>query len=183
MQLAPLLEATPVIQVHMLSALAAILVGPFALYRRRRDRWHRRLGYGWTGAMLLAATSALFIPSAGLALLGPFGPIHALVLLVYAGLWQAIRAIRAGRVTEHRAAMSSLYWRGIGIAGLFTLMPGRIVNRMVLPEWPEAGWGLIGLGLCALFLVPRLATARQRRAQQALKVKQETGLFRGQEIR
>jgi len=44
---------------------------------RRRDFWHKALGYGFVVAMALTACSAAFIYS--LRLIGPFSPIHLLI--------------------------------------------------------------------------------------------------------
>jgi hypothetical protein len=58
--------------------------------------------------------------------------------------------------------MRGLYWQALGIAGLFTLMPGRAINRALFPATPDAGWIVIaagGAGLLAVWLRGR------RRAQ------------------
>lgn len=41
----PLFNASLQIQLHVTAALVFILLGPFALYRTRRDRLHKTLGY------------------------------------------------------------------------------------------------------------------------------------------
>ncbi|MFP4450126.1 MAG: DUF2306 domain-containing protein, partial [Rhodosalinus sp.] len=70
------LTATPlIVQLHLAAALPALLLGPVALYRRRRDRLHKTFGYLWVASILGLAVSGLFIRSE-IALLGPFGPIH-----------------------------------------------------------------------------------------------------------
>jgi uncharacterized membrane protein len=43
MTLDPFTTAPIAVQIHMASALIAVCLGPFALYRKRRDRLHRRL--------------------------------------------------------------------------------------------------------------------------------------------
>ena len=89
MTLDPLLNAPFVIQLHAASAIAASLIGPFAIWRKTRDIWHRLAGALWIVLMLTVANSALFIHT--IQLIGPFSPIHLLSGLVYYSLFVAIR--------------------------------------------------------------------------------------------
>ena len=43
----------------------------------------------------------------------------------------AIYAIRRGRVSAHRRAMIGLFIGGLIIPGLFTLLPGRVLGRLL----------------------------------------------------
>lgn len=148
MTLTPLIEAGFIIQSHILAALIAVVIGPFALLRRRRDWRHRTLGYVWVTAMGWTALSSFRITSFGL--LGPFSPIHLLSVLTLWTLVYALRQIRAGNVVAHQLALQNLYWRGLLIAGLFTLMPGRTLSNAFLADAPALAWVIIGLGLTAI---------------------------------
>lgn len=148
MTLTPFLTAPVHIQIHALAALLAIGLGPVAMYRLRRDRMHRILGYGWVVAMAVTALSSFTIW--GFGLIGPFSPIHALSILVLWSLWQGIAHVRAGNITAHRAVFRSLYWRGLLIAGLLNFLPGRTMNRTILPDTPDLGYLVIALGGAAL---------------------------------
>ena len=55
MTLAPLLAATPAIQIHAFSALAAIVLAVPQFLLRRGVRRHRALGYAWTVAMIMVS--------------------------------------------------------------------------------------------------------------------------------
>jgi len=152
MSLDPILSAPLVIQLHVLSALPALLAGPVALFRRRRDRLHKTAGYLWVVAMVVLSVTGLFIPSHGLAIIGPFGPIHLLCLVALYGVTQGVRHARAGRIAAHRQSMQAVWFGAMGIAGLFTLMPGRIMNRVLFEALPEIGYlavvsGGVGLAL------------------------------------
>jgi len=138
MNLDPLLQASPVIQIHAAAAIVAMILGPLSIFRRRRDRLHKIVGYVWISAMLVAATSALFI--AELRLIGRFSPIHLLTLLVFWSVWRAITLVRAGNFTGHSRAMKSLYVQALGIAGLFTLLPGRIISDVLFASAPWLGF-------------------------------------------
>ena len=100
------LDAPLPIQLHMLSAMEALVLGPFVLWRQSRDRLHRILGYVWVVNMALAATSSLLIHGE-MAILGPFGPIHALSVWSLWVLWRGIGAARAGDVARHRGLMQA----------------------------------------------------------------------------
>lgn len=145
MQLAPLLHSSAVIQLHVASALGAILLGGVVLFRRKGDRLHKVAGRVWAALMALAATSALFISE--IRLLGRWSPIHLLALVVLATLVYAIAMARAGRIEAHRRAMQQLYVLALVVTGLFTLLPGRIMHGVVFGGglWP--GLALLGVGL------------------------------------
>ena len=142
MTLYPLLHSAPLIQIHTVAALLAFVLGPVVILRRRRDRLHRLMGYVWVTAMVVTALTALGIFE--IRLIGPFSPIHALSLLVAVNLWRGVRAIRAGRVVEHGRMMAQLYIWSMGVAGLFTLLPGRRMHLVLLD-----GTGWIGFGVAA----------------------------------
>ncbi|MCC5999371.1 MAG: DUF2306 domain-containing protein [Pararhodobacter sp.] len=139
----PILASGPVILIHTVAAVVAFVVGPFSILRRRRDALHRAAGYTWVVAMVIAAVSALGIFE--LRLIGPLSPIHALPFLVGFMLWRAIRAIRAGNLIEHGRMMTQLYIWSMGVAGLFTLLPGRRMNAVLFD-----GQSWVGFGFCAL---------------------------------
>jgi uncharacterized membrane protein len=147
--LTPFLTAAPHIQLHAIAALLALGLGPFALYRTRRNRMHKIIGYIWMTAMLVTALSSFAITEFGM--IGPFSPIHLLSVLALWSLWRGVVTIRAGNVAAHRATLRNLYWRGIIIAGLFNFLPtGRMINRIVFPDAPQLGWVVIGAGMAAI---------------------------------
>ena len=136
MSLDPILAASLAIQVHTACAIAAVLLGAVVLYRRKGTPRHKLMGRLWVGLMLIVATSALFINE--IRLIGPFSPIHLLVVLTYAGVVQGIWHIRHGDVKGHRAAMVGVYFASLGLAGAFTLLPGRRMHAVLFG--PEGGW-------------------------------------------
>ena len=157
--LTPLVEAPLVIQLHVVSAVAAITLGPIALFRKSRDRLHKVFGYSWVIAMFFtAATSFAILESP---MIGPFSIIHGLSILTLWGLWQGVTAARARNIARHQSEMRNLYFWAMGVAGLFTFLPGRRMNRVFFDDAPETGFAfaavLIG-GLLAWYWV------RSRRA-------------------
>lgn len=146
----PILQAPGLIQFHACVAMVALILGPIAIHRKRRDRLHKVIGYVWVLAMLAVAISALFIPSFDLALVGHLGPIHLLALLALFSVAQGMLAIWRRDLRTHERAMSGLYYQGLLIAGLFNFLPGRVVNRTLFPDIPEAGIAVILVGGAAL---------------------------------
>ena len=132
MSFAPLLSAPLTVQIHVAVAVIALAVGPFAIFRRRRDRLHKIAGYSWVGAMGATALSGLAIESQVLTVYGRWGAIHLLSIAALVSLTIGLRHVFAGRIRAHAEMMRSLYWQALGIAGLLTLLPGRTMNRMFL---------------------------------------------------
>ena len=82
------LNAAPIVQTHIGTAVFAVGIGPLAVFRRRRDGWHKLLGYFWVLALATLAVTSFFIT--GLRP-GQFSAIHLLSILVLVslarGLW------------------------------------------------------------------------------------------------
>jgi uncharacterized membrane protein len=155
--LAPILQASPAIQIHVAAAVLALLLGPLALYRQRRDRLHRVVGYVWIIAMMLTALSSFWVHS--MPLIGPFGPIHALSLWTLFALVRGLRAAIRGDIAVHRGTMRGIYHFGLAAAALFTLLPGRIMHRVLFGADSKAGL----VALAALLLAVAAAVLLQRR--------------------
>lgn len=159
MTLDPLFHADPVVRVHAVAALLAVVLGIAAWTRGSRDALHRAFGWAWVVAMVATAVSAAFIFE--LRLVGPFSPIHLLIPLVLVTLWRGVAHARAGRIAAHRREMTALYLQALGIAGVFTLWPGRTMSRVLFPEVPWTGL-LASAALLAAFLVWRVRRDRTR---------------------
>jgi uncharacterized membrane protein len=129
MTLAPLLAAPPIIQAHACFALAAIALGAVQLLAPKGTLPHRGVGWAWALLMILVAGTSLFIHT--IRTWGPWSPIHLLSLfalvIVPVGVWRA----RAHDVPGHRGTMAWTYLLALGVAGLFTLAPGRIMSKVL----------------------------------------------------
>lgn len=160
MTLDPILSASFVIQLHVASAICAVTLGPMALLRRSRDVWHRRLGYTWVLTMAITAVSSFWISDQPV--FGPFGPIHILSVITLVGLWRSIAAAKRKDIVAHRRGMETLYFWAMGIAGLFTFLPGRRMNGVFFANMPIAGFviatGAIG-GLLMLYYIRQKRSA------------------------
>jgi uncharacterized membrane protein len=90
---------------------------------------HRTLGWIWVGLMALVAGSSFWIHQ--IRLLGPWSPIHLLSILTLLMLPLAVWKAHRHRVADHRRIMILLFSGALVIAGLFTLLPGRIMHAVV----------------------------------------------------
>lgn len=139
----PIFTAAPLaIQIHIIAALLALVIGPFVIWRNRRDRLHKSLGYTWVLAMATVAISSFFITENGV--IGPFSPIHGLSVWTLYVLWVGVNHARKGNIAAHKGELKSLFVWGMGIAGTLTLLPGRRINGMLFGENELLGLYAIG---------------------------------------
>ncbi|RYJ03827.1 MAG: hypothetical protein EON47_02635 [Acetobacteraceae bacterium] len=129
MTLAPLLAAPVLVQLHALAALGALGTGLWQLAGGKGTALHRRLGWVWAGLMAVVAVSSLGISSARSA--GAWSWVHGMALIVLLVLPLGVMHARRGRIRPHRISMLALFLGALVIAGGFTLMPGRIMGRVV----------------------------------------------------
>jgi uncharacterized membrane protein len=129
MSVAPLLDAAPQIPLHAFAAMAAFGLGLVQFAAPKGTLPHRTIGWIWVALMALVAGSSFWIHQ--IRLLGPFSPIHLLSIFTLAmlpfGVWFAHRH----RVADHRRVMVLMFSGALVIAGLFTLLPGRIMHTVV----------------------------------------------------
>lgn len=162
MPLAPLLQAPIQVQIHAAAAIAAVLLGALILFREKGTPLHKAMGRVWVVLMLIAATSSIFINE--IRLIGPFSPVHIFTIVTYVGLAHGIVAIRRGDVRTHRAAMQSLYFLALLLAGAFTLLPGRRIHDVLFGA--TSGWvpSLIAISLVLTGTMAIYVRLRRRQA-------------------
>jgi uncharacterized membrane protein len=134
------MQLTPIVAVHMTAALGALATGPIALWARRgrqqHPKLHRAFGYAWVTLMVVTAVSALFLRDRELPNLAGFTPIHLLVPITFLSLFGAFYKLAKGNVAGHRKVMQSLYFSACVVAGAFTLLPGRLLGKLL---WTSVG--------------------------------------------
>ncbi|MFN3686832.1 DUF2306 domain-containing protein [Salinarimonas sp.] len=131
MSLAPLLAEPILVQVHTLAALAALLLGAVQLASPMRTgkAVHRALGYAWAALMLVVTLSSfgfVYRP-----LLGPFSWIHGLSAFTTVMVILGVLAARRRMIVHHRTTMWMIYVFALVVTGAFTLLPGRLMHRVV----------------------------------------------------
>jgi uncharacterized membrane protein len=90
---------------------------------------HRTIGWIWVGLMAMVAISSFWIHQ--IRLLGAWSPIHLLsiftLIVLPLGVWRA----HHHDIANHRRIMIFIFAGALVIAGLFTLVPGRIMHSVV----------------------------------------------------
>jgi uncharacterized membrane protein len=122
---------TPAVLVHTLAAAGALVVGTVVLAGGKGGARHRSLGRAWMILMLVVAVTSFAIRTSG-----HFSWLHLLSLSTLAGVARAVWAARARRIATHRATVFALYSGGLVIAGLFTLLPQRLLGHAL--------WSMLG---------------------------------------
>ena len=132
MSLAPLLDAAPAIPLHAFAAMAAFALGIVQFASPKGTLPHRTLGWIWVALMAGVAISSFWIHT--IRLVGPFSPIHLLSIFTLLMLPLAVWRAHQHRVADHRRIMIMTFAGALVIAGLFTLMPGRIMHAVVFGQ-------------------------------------------------
>jgi uncharacterized membrane protein len=129
MSLSPLLNAAPAIPLHAFAAMTAFVLGVVQLAAPKGTLPHRTIGWIWVGLMMTVAASSFWIHQ--IRLVGPWSPIHLLsiftLLMVPLAVWRA----HQHRVADHRLIMILIFSGALVVAGLFTLVPGRIMHSVI----------------------------------------------------
>ena len=128
MSLAPLLNASLAIQLHAFSAMAAFVLGLVQFAAPKGTLPHRTLGFIWLALMLTVAISSFWIHS--IRWVGPFVPIHLLSIYVLIMIPTAVYFARNHKIRGHAKTVIGMFLGGLVIAGLFTLLPGRIMHAV-----------------------------------------------------
>ncbi len=123
--LRPLLNAGPIIKVHVAGALSSFLIGFAIMLQRKGSRLHRKLGWTWSATMATTALTSFFIQGEG-----HLSWIHALSAWTVVLLPMALVAARAHKRKIHARLMTTLFLGGMIAAGLFTFLPGRLMWRL-----------------------------------------------------
>jgi uncharacterized membrane protein len=118
-------NVSPVVLIHVATALLALACGTVVLMLRKGTTLHRILGRSW--ALLMAITALV---SFGIQSSGHLSWIHGLSLLTLFVLAKAVTAVRQGQIASHLRYMRGAFI-GLLVAGSFTLLPGRMLGKLV----------------------------------------------------
>jgi len=123
---------TPIILAHTLAAFAAVALGAAMFLARKGTFLHRVAGRTWAALMLAVAVTSFWIKSSG-----SFSWIHILSVTVIVLLAILIYFAISRQISAHRRLAIGLYIGALGVAGMFTLLPHRLLGRLV--------WSTLGL--------------------------------------
>ncbi|AOF90094.1 DUF2306 domain-containing protein [Sinorhizobium sp. RAC02] len=155
----PLLDAPFAVQFHVATVLPAAVLGAVLLARRKGTPAHRLLGKIWLLLMVVTSFSTFFIHD--LKTVGNFSPIHLLSVYVIVGSIPAIRAARRRDIRTHRAHVAGMYFGGIVVAGLFTLVPHRVMGAMIFDGISGLASGLATAFVCVLLVAAGALAIRE----------------------
>jgi uncharacterized membrane protein len=120
-----------IILTHTFAALAAIGLGAAMFLARKGTFLHRVAGRSWVALMLVVAFSSFWIKSSG-----SFSWIHLLSVAVPVLLATGVQFAIRRNFVRHQRVMLGVYALGLGVAGLFTLLPNRLLGHML---WASLG--------------------------------------------
>ena len=129
MNLAPLLAAPWLVQVHVAAALIAFVLGIVQFLRPKGDARHRLLGWIWVLVLAAVALSSFGITE--VAGPGNFSWLHGLSAYTLFGLVGGVIQARKGWVRAHRNSMIGLFLGAMVITGIFAFTPGRLMGHVV----------------------------------------------------
>lgn len=122
------LSASPIIQIHIVTAIGAVVLGAAVLFGKKCTPHHKTLGRVFVMLMAITAISSFFIWT--IRMWSLFSPIHILSVMTLFGLWRAIGYARAHDIKAHKRTMRILFFGALLGAGLFTFLPGRLMHRI-----------------------------------------------------
>ncbi|WP_161993293.1 DUF2306 domain-containing protein [Lacisediminimonas profundi] len=123
--------ASPVVLVHLATALLALIIGTITLFLKKGTPVHKLAGRSWVLLMVVTALVSFAIRSSG-----HFSWIHIFSVTVLVVLARAVHAIMRGKLKSHQRGMVGAYIGLVG-AAVFTLLPNRLLGQWV--------WGSLGL--------------------------------------
>lgn len=129
MSLTPLLQAPALVQAHAVAAMGAFLLGLVQLAAPKGTLPHRQFGWLWVGLMVVVTLSSFGIT--GRAGAGNLSWIHILSAGTLMLLPLAVHRARRGAIKAHQGSMLGLFLGALVVTGAFTLMPGRLMHRVV----------------------------------------------------
>lgn len=116
---------TPVILIHLATAIASVAVGGAMFLMKKGTVQHRLSGRLWVVLMAVTALVSFAIQSRG-----HFSWIHLLSLVVLFMLVRAVLAVRRRNIRLHLRLVIGTY-TGLLIAGMFALAPWRRLGHLV----------------------------------------------------
>jgi uncharacterized membrane protein len=120
---------------HAISASVAVALGIFIFLNKKGTSKHILSGRIWVFLLAIVSISAIYIQQINP---GQYSPIHLLIPFTLVSLIYSIWNIRQFKKTKqtkyirnHKYSMIGVYIGALVIAGLFTLMPGRIIHGLL----------------------------------------------------
>jgi uncharacterized membrane protein len=120
---------SPAIKVHLVAALAALVLGGVLMTQRKGRTFHRVAGWVWVSLVAVTAGATLFITSLNH---GHWSLLHLFTGWVLLMLPLAVIWAKRHNVARHRRTMMGLFYGGFAINLFIALIPGRTLWMMLL---------------------------------------------------
>jgi uncharacterized membrane protein len=146
MNLAPILEASPIVKVHFFTAATALVLGVVQLVAPKGTLPHRTIGWFWIVLMVVMILASLFIRdrfmwgpfSSNICVVPSQSPIWMMrcsslhILSIYSLLALPYAALHArhGNIKLHGLTMFSVLFGAVVVAGALTFQAPRILNAV-----------------------------------------------------
>ncbi len=132
MRLAPLLNASPAIQIHVAAAVVALALGLYQFLARKGTIPHRVIGWVWVVLLASICISSFFIP--GSWFIGPISVFHALSVYTLWALFKGAKAAREGEVADHKSYMAWIFGLSIVLSAVIAVgSSGGVLNEVFFP--------------------------------------------------
>ena len=126
-------EATIFIQIHLVIAILAFLLGGYQLLVRKGTIRHKIIGRIWVLLIAVICVTSFWIkeimPDG---YFGGYSPIHLLSIFALSQIFLGVYFARTGNILAHNRCMTYTYIGGLLIAGAFTFAPGRLLYKIVI---------------------------------------------------
>ncbi len=129
MNFSPILQAPLAIQLHLITIVVALIATAIILPMKKGTPLHRTTGWVWATSMMATAVITFWITT--IDVFWGLSPIHIFSVIVLFNVPYAIVSARRGDIVAHKNAMMGVTVGGLGVAGLFTLLPGRIMHEVL----------------------------------------------------
>ena len=123
----PFLNAPFYLQLHAICALISLAIGPIALYRKKRDRTHKMVGYAWITTMATTALSSFWIRE--IRADGSLSPVHLFAIITLGSLIYALWAIKRRNLDGHKYTLRNLYFGAVA-ALTMNFIPNRTIPNI-----------------------------------------------------
>jgi uncharacterized membrane protein len=131
-RLAPLLQASPAIQIHVFAAVLAIGLGAWQFLARKGTFPHRVIGWIWVVLLASICISSFFIP--GSWHIGPVSVFHVLSAYTLWALFMGAKAARDGEVADHKSYMAWIFGLSIVLSAVIAVgSSGGVLNEVFFP--------------------------------------------------
>lgn len=121
------MDAEPVIQLHLAAAIIALILGTLMFIRPKGTPSHRMIGRAFLIMMIAAAISSYFIRIINQ---GALSWIHIFIPITFLASFQAVYYIRKKDIKRHKRAVQGMFFGALIIPGLFTFLPGRLMHTL-----------------------------------------------------